>query len=154
QDVDVRDLIRDISDVVQPLADDRKLDFVVALPDEPLAIRTDPDKLKQVLLNLVANAVKYTERGEVRIEASRDERGAVRVNVADSGVGIAPQNLRRIFEPFWQADRAPRTRHTGTGLGLSVVQRLVRLLGGEVFVTSTLGLGSTFTVVLEPDARG
>jgi signal transduction histidine kinase len=145
--VDVRDVVSEVSDVVQQLAEERSLRFLVQVASDPLILRTDPDKLKQILLNLVANAVKYSERGEVRVAAAHDDRGAVTIQVSDTGVGIAPQNLRRIFEPFWQADRAPRTRHTGTGLGLSVVQRLVRVLGGKIDVTSTLGRGSTFTLV-------
>jgi signal transduction histidine kinase len=111
-------------------------------------VRTDADKVRQVLLNLAGNAVKYTHRGEIRVELRQPaERQAV-IRVLDTGVGIAEQHLQQIFEPFWQVDPDQRIREGGTGLGLSVVRRLVQLLGGEVSVESRLGEGSTFTVTL------
>jgi signal transduction histidine kinase len=108
---------------------------------------TDPDKLRQVLLNLVGNAVKYTKRGEVQLKISKSGDN-VRMCVRDTGIGIADEHLGHIFQPFWQVDPTQRSRDGGTGLGLSVVQRLVRLLSGEIDVASTVEVGTTFTVSL------
>jgi cell cycle sensor histidine kinase DivJ len=108
---------------------------------------TDPDKLRQILLNLVGNAVKYTKRGEVHLEIGA-AGGDVLMIVRDTGVGIAEDNLTHIFEPFWQVDPTQRSRDGGTGLGLSVVQRLVRLLSGKLSVASVVDVGTTFTVSL------
>lgn len=108
---------------------------------------TDPDRLRQILLNLVGNAVKYTDTGEVRLGVEV-ENGTVCLAVRDTGTGIPEEHRDRIFEPFWQLDPDQRTRYGGTGLGLSVVRRLVGLLGGCIGVDSEVGRGSTFTVKL------
>lgn len=152
QDVDLSEVGRDVASVIEPLVTRRGLQFELVVPPTPLTLHTDPDKLRQVLLNLVGNAVKYTERGLVRLEVGDGPAHAAIIRVSDTGVGIADHHLAQIFEPFWQVDETQRQREGGTGLGLSVVQRLVRLLGGEVSVDSELGRGSTFTVVL-PRAR-
>jgi signal transduction histidine kinase len=147
--VDARRVVQDVADVMEPLASERGLAFHVALPGEPVSVNTDADKLRQVLLNLVGNAVKYTERGEVRVEVAAGGDGRATIQVRDTGVGIAPEHLKLVFEPFWQVSRAPRVREGGTGLGLSVVQRLVHMLGGDVTVESTIGVGSVFTITLD-----
>ena len=147
QEADLMEVTREVAMVMEPLVTQRGLELEVDLPAHPLPLQTDPDKLRQVLLNLVGNAVKYTERGGVRVAIAEDPRRAV-VRVSDTGRGIAEKHLTQIFEPFWQVDETQRQREGGTGLGLSVVQRLVQLLGGEVSVESELGRGSTFTVVL------
>jgi signal transduction histidine kinase len=110
-------------------------------------IQTDPDKLRQVLLNLAGNGVRYTPTGSVTVELIPRDR-EIEVVVRDTGVGIAPEHLSQIFEPFWQVDRTQRARGGGTGLGLSVVHRVVALLGGTVRVQSEVGSGSVFTVTL------
>jgi signal transduction histidine kinase len=146
--VDPRAAAREVAAVIEPLALQRALGFHLDLPDEPLALETDPDRLRQVLLNLVGNAVKYTERGEVRLQLRPSAGGGVVFHVRDTGAGIRAEHLDRIFEPFWQVNPTQRDRNGGTGLGLSVVRRLVRLLGGQVAVESEVGRGSTFTVRL------
>jgi signal transduction histidine kinase/PAS domain-containing protein len=151
QDVEARTIAKEVSAVVETLAVGRGLAFQVDLPEGPVPLRTDPDRLRQVLLNLVGNAVKYTERGQVRLALSRDHREGVRFEVSDTGVGIRAEDLEHIFEPFWQADPTQRVRNGGTGLGLSVVRELVRLLGGEMQVVSELGRGSTFTLAMPPE---
>jgi signal transduction histidine kinase len=148
QEVDVTQVAREVKVVMEPLVTRRGLLFELALSSNPLPLRTDPDKLRQVLLNLVGNAVKYTERGVVRVAVTEGPDHSAIIRVSDTGVGIAEQHLTQIFEPFWQVDETQRQREGGTGLGLSVVQRLVGLLGGEVSVESELGRGTTFTVVL------
>jgi signal transduction histidine kinase len=148
REVDLREIGREAATVGEPLALERHLRFQLDLPERPVTLRTDPDKVRQVLVNLVGNAVKYTERGEVSVELRDAGDHGVVMRVRDTGVGIAQEHLRHIFEPFWQVDSRGRTRDGGAGLGLSVVRRLVRLLGGEVCVESVLGEGSTFTVTL------
>jgi signal transduction histidine kinase len=103
--------------------------------------------LSQILLNLLGNAVKYTERGEVGLEIRPTSEGA-EILVWDTGIGVAPSHLKRIFEPFWQVDPSQRSHGGGTGLGLSVVRRLTQLLQGDVSVESTVGQGTTFKVRL------
>jgi signal transduction histidine kinase len=149
QEVDACTLVREVAAVVEPLAADRSLAFCRDVPAAPLPLRTDPDRLRQVLLNLVGNAVKYTREGEVRLELCAEGGRAV-FHVRDTGIGIAPEHLEKIFEPFWQVDPGQRAADGGTGLGLSVVRRMVRLLGGEIAVESEPGRGSTFTVRLPP----
>jgi signal transduction histidine kinase len=144
--IDLEQVVQQVSEVVEPLATERGLQFSAGVP-EPVTFVTDPDKLRQILLNLVGNAVKYTREGGVRLEA-RHEHGRIVFVVQDTGVGIAQEHLQNIFEPFWQVDSSHRSRSNGTGLGLSVVKRLVLLLGGQVTVDSVPGTGTAFTVSL------
>lgn len=146
-DVAVSDIVSDVSDVVELLARERGLEFSTSMPESRLVLHTDPSRVRQVLLNLIGNAIRYTERGSIRLEAHADGE-TVRLSVIDTGVGIAADDLERMFEPFWQADSARRITEGGTGLGLSVVRRLVALLGGRIQVESELGEGSTFMVIL------
>jgi signal transduction histidine kinase len=148
REVDLRDVAREAAAVGERLALDHHLRFHLDMPESPLRLRTDPDKVRQVLLNLVGNAVKYTQRGEVSVQLRQAPNRRAVIQVRDTGVGIAQHHLQNIFEPFWQVDATRRTPDGGTGLGLSVVRRLVRLLGGEVCVDSVLGTGSTFTVTI------
>ena len=100
------------------------------------------------MVNLLSNAIKYTDEGTVRLEIRAAADGGAELTVSDTGIGIQPQHIDRIFEPFWQAE-SPNTRRVGgTGLGLSVAQRLVTLLGGSIEVDSEPGVGSTFGVRL------
>ena len=151
--VDLGALVDEVATVVQPLAAAKGLAFVTdlvppAADSSALAAVTDPGKLRQILINLAGNAVKFTDRGMVTLHAWVDAaEDAVVFSVADSGVGIAPEHLERIFDPFWQVSQhRSAQRPAGTGLGLSVTRRLARLLGGDVSVASTPGVGSTFTV--------
>jgi signal transduction histidine kinase len=148
QDIDARTLAQDVASVVEPLALQRNLRFVLDVAANPIPVHTDPDKLRQVLLNLTANAVKYTRMGEIRLEVADAGDAAVIFRTRDTGIGIHAEHLQQIFEPFWQADGGHRNIENGTGLGLSVVQRIVRLLGGTVAVESEPDVGSTFTVTL------
>jgi signal transduction histidine kinase/CheY-like chemotaxis protein/HPt (histidine-containing phosphotransfer) domain-containing protein len=121
----------------------------------PVRILSDPSRLRQVVTNLVGNAIKFTSRGEVTVtERWRPGFGAVpsrlEIAVTDSGIGIAPDKLAAIFEPFVQAESSTSRRFGGTGLGLAISRRLARSMGGDVEVTSQEGVGSTFTVVLDP----
>jgi signal transduction histidine kinase len=119
-------------------------------PSELPPLVTDEGKLSQILRNFIANALKFTERGEIRVTATLDPDGRVTFAVADSGIGIAPEDQERIFEEFHQLDSALQRKATGAGLGLPLSRKLAELLGGRVAVASTPGLGSCFTVTIPP----
>jgi signal transduction histidine kinase len=127
---------------------------VVVEPPQPDARRlhTDESLLRQVLRNLLGNAVKFTTKGEIRLRAERHD-AAIRITVADTGVGVAAEDQPRIFEEFFQVRGPLQAAVTGTGLGLAYVHRVVRLMGGDIRLTSAVGEGSAFTVVL-PDRAG
>jgi len=134
--------------LVTPLAERKGLPVRLELGEGLLpVVRGDPGRLRQVLLNLLSNAVRFTERGEVVLRIQADSAG-VHFSVRDSGIGIAAEALQRIFEPFSQAHRSTARTHGGTGLGLAISSRLVEFMGGKLLVESTLDLGSTFSFVL------
>ncbi|WP_187970566.1 response regulator [Aquibium microcysteis] len=133
----------------EPLAQGKGLDFSVDVAaDAPPVIETDPMRMEQVLKNLVANAIKFTETGGVSVAVRPLGGGQVAFSVTDTGIGIAEDQQRRIFEAFHQADSTISRRFGGTGLGLSISRELVRLLGGTIHLESRPGAGSTFTIVL------
>jgi len=115
-------------------------------PDLP-PLNTDRDKLKQVILNLLSNAAKFTEKGEIKIAAWR-ENNSVKLTVSDTGIGMKQEALDYIFEEFRQVDMSTTRKYGGTGLGLAIVRRLANLLGGDISVESEVGKGSKFTVTL------
>jgi signal transduction histidine kinase/HAMP domain-containing protein len=145
--VSLKDVVSEVVAMLGPQAEQKG----VALRDEVAAglppLATDPDKVRHILQNLVANAVKFTDKGSVVVSADM-VGGEARVAVTDTGIGIAPEHLGIIFDEFRQADSGAARRHGGTGLGLSIARKYARLLGGDVTVESTLGQGSTFTVRL------
>jgi signal transduction histidine kinase len=141
------DLMHAAAAIVEPLARQKHLAFSYHVPDEPIRMSSDIDKIRQILVNLAGNAVKFTDHGEVRMDLERGD-GVVRFVVRDTGIGIAPQDLARLFQPFAQVDTGLTRRHGGTGLGLYISRRLAELLGGTVEVKSELGKGSEFTLVL------
>ena len=150
--VDLRGLIRDATSAVEPLARRKGLGFTVELPPEAVMLRTDGTRLRQILINLLGNAVKFTDQGSVTMQLAVDPaKGSATFTVRDTGRGIAPEDIERIFEPFVQAKSSFSRSHEGTGLGLSVSRQLARLLGGDITCASELGVGSSFSVVL-PDA--
>jgi signal transduction histidine kinase len=113
------------------------------------SVRTDRPKVKQIVLNLLGNALKFTPEGSVRIEARRTRRsGEIAIVVTDTGIGIAEADHEKIFEDFRQADNSLTREYGGTGLGLSICRRLASMLGGRITVVSALGRGSTFTLTL------
>jgi two-component system sensor histidine kinase/response regulator len=122
-------------------------------PEAPRQILGDPTRLRQVLLNLLGNAVKFTEQGEVGLRVRRLDTGALRFEVFDTGVGIAPSHLDLIFESFAQADSAITRRFGGTGLGLTISRKLIELMGGRLSVESTPGVGSVFSFELPMEDR-
>jgi signal transduction histidine kinase len=155
-------LLRSVHATVQQQAEDKGLALVLELaPELPARLVGDPLRLKQVLLNLLSNAVKFTERGGVTLRVRALPGGAQRVvlrlEVRDTGIGIAPEAQARIFEAFTQADGSTTRRFGGTGLGLSIVRRLVAMMEGELTLESTPGRGSAFVVTVpmqtEPESE-
>lgn len=134
-------------------ADDRGLELTLDLDAAEGLYRGDPTRLRQVMANLVSNALKFTERGEVSMKARRTAEG-LRLEVADTGKGMDDETLGRIFTPFAQEDASTTRRFGGTGLGLSIVRHLAVLMGGDVAVSSRPGFGSRFTVDLPVDYLG
>jgi signal transduction histidine kinase len=145
-EVELSALLRGVSELMQPAAAAKGLPLIIDAADD-VVITTDPARLRQILLNLVSNAVKFADAGAITIRQEVHGEG-VRIAVVDAGVGIEAEHLDSIFEPFWQVDRGPTREAGGTGLGLTVTQRLARLLGGDISVCSVPGEGSTFTVRL------
>jgi PAS domain S-box-containing protein len=144
-----------VRDVIKQLDAERRspgVDLVVSLPEENIPIWTDAGKLKQILMNLIENALKFTPHGTVTVEldVSQDQR-PVRIAVTDTGVGIPPDRINEIFEPFRQLKESPRGVE-GSGLGLSICRSLCELMGYRLEVYSRLGRGSTFTVVFAEDS--
>lgn len=152
---DARELARQACSLVEGLAASR-LDLRLDLPDQQVQLVTDSQKLRQVLVNLLTNAIKFTEEGFVELRV-RSTDGNVHFAVADSGIGIEPSRFEDIFRPFTQLSTGFARTSEGTGLGLSISRSLVELLGGEIRIESTPGEGSTLTVVLPkevPELRG
>jgi signal transduction histidine kinase len=142
-------LCEEAAAMMEPEASRKGLALTLHLPEPVFTMTTDAGKLRQALVNLIGNAVKFTDRGEVQVRAWGEDMGSVIVfEVEDTGLGISAEHLPQIFDAFWQVDQAPTRRVGGTGLGLHVTRRLVRLLGGDVVVRSVLGEGSCFTIRL------
>ena len=170
ESLDVRPFILDVASEVESLLNEKHLSLSLAMGSALPRIRTDPTHLRQILVNLIGNAVKDTDQGSIVIRtramsrdtaatqglpesvASSKEEAAswLAIQVIDSGIGIAPSHQERVFEEFEQVDAGPRTDspHRGTGLGLAISRRLARLLGGDLLLESEPGKGSTFTLWL------
>ena len=152
-DLDLPALVDDAVGILQGQAEAKRLLLrCVAAPTLPRYVRGDPTRLRQILLNLIGNAVKFTDRGEVRLEVSAapasDGRIAVRFDVHDTGPGIPADSLPRLFQKFEQADHSTTRRYGGTGLGLAICKELAELMGGAIVAESRVGEGSTFSLLL------
>ena len=143
----------EVVDALRPGADAKHLNLALVCT-EAVRLRTDPTRLRQVLSNLVANAIKFTDSGHVEIRVGLAEGGGAAFEVKDSGIGMTEEQIERAFLPFTQIDESSSRRRGGAGLGLSIVQRLVHALEGEIRVTSRPGQGSVFTVRLPSLERG
>ncbi|MEX2582396.1 MAG: ATP-binding protein [Gemmatimonadota bacterium] len=147
EQIDVKELLDSAASIMDPMARAKGLAIGIGHAAHDTVLLSDPDKLLQILLNLLSNAIKFTESGEIRLEASVED-GVVTFTVADTGIGLGPEHMERIFEPFWQVERPITRRAGGTGLGLTISRRLADLLGGDLEVESEVGAGSTFRVIL------
>ena len=146
-----REVVEEIASSLRPLAESRGLELLVALPEEDIVLRTDRRLLSQIVLNLVNNAIKFTERGTVRVFLRRDfagDRNVVEIGVRDTGSGIRPEDQAKLFLAFTQLDPTAQRCQEGTGLGLHLSQKLAEVLGGRIECRSEYGVGSTFTLRL------
>ncbi len=148
------EMVADVASLMRMRADKKGIDLKVEFLDGlPEFIRSDKARLRQALINLVANAVKFTEQGLVLIEVSflpawHDHKPALRIHVSDTGIGIPPEKIETLFDPFVQADISTSRKYGGTGLGLAITKHLVNMLGGAITIESIVGEGSTFTVTV------
>ncbi|HEX9047660.1 MAG TPA: response regulator, partial [Verrucomicrobiae bacterium] len=142
-------LIRETIAQQEGLVRDRSVQLLAEVPAQVAPIETDSDKLRQVIINLIGNALKFTEKGNVTVRIATDAQDRpTRIEVADTGIGIPKEKLGLIFEAFQQADASTARKYGGTGLGLTISQALCRLMGYHIEVTSEVGRGSTFSVIL------
>jgi len=139
--------VRDTFLLFEQQAAETDVDLRLDVPDVPVDIHTDPSALQRVLQNLIGNAIKFTPEGYIRVQVTRDDE-TVSISVEDTGIGISPDFADKIYEAFEQESTGPGRSYEGSGLGLTVVKRLVTLMGGDVHMESTPGEGTTFTVVL------
>lgn len=158
---DLRILVEEVADLMATGAQEKGLELSCLVPPTvPTGLRGDPGRIRQVLVNLVSNAVKFTDKGEIALDVELihlgDTHCNLRFNVRDTGIGIAPELRSRLFRSFSQVDSSVTRRYEGTGLGLAICKRLVELMGGHIDMTSQVGKGSTFwftlPFVLEPAA--
>jgi signal transduction histidine kinase len=150
QTVQLKPLIDEVIGIARQLAEQNNNRLAVDTPDDLGTLTVDPMRLRQILLNLLSNACKFTKQGEVKLAARRmiDTRDWIELAVADSGIGMTPEQQAKLFEEFSQADASTAQRFGGTGLGLAITRKLARMMGGDVTVESTPGQGSIFTVRL------
>lgn len=156
RDFSVRELVEDLVELLAPRAQDKGVEIASFIDEQvPVTVTGDPARLRQVLLNLAGNAIKFTERGGVSLMVESTESGAVRFSVRDTGIGIDSADQDRIFHDFEQADGSSTRRYGGTGLGLAISKRIVEALGGKIELVSKTGEGSTFSFALPlPSAHG
>jgi len=147
--VDATEVICEVTEMMAPLAHAKRLDLDIAKPHEPLIVRCDRQRSKQILVNLVSNAIKFTAKGHVQVSGFRDALipHRARIAVSDTGIGLRPDQVPLLFQEFHQLPTP--SQHLGTGLGLAISRKLARLMGGDIEVESDYGHGSTFTLRLE-----
>ena len=147
------ELIEGAAETLAPQATGKGISLIAYVDAQaPDRVMGDPLRLQQILFNLLGNALKFTERGSVRLMLERTGPSMLRIRVVDSGIGLTEEQRGRLFQPFVQADNSTTRRFGGTGLGLSIVQRLAEAMGGSAAVESTPGVGSTFSVTVQLDA--
>ncbi|HWL92143.1 MAG TPA: HAMP domain-containing sensor histidine kinase, partial [Phycisphaerae bacterium] len=151
-DYSLSDVVHSVFTSVEPLANEKRLSLKVELPPSLPVGRGDERRIAQVLLNLVGNAIKFTDAGEVAIKASASN-GSFEVAVRDTGPGVSPADQQKIFEEFQQADNSSTRKKGGTGLGLSISKRIIEMHGGNLSVESEPGRGSVFSFALPVIAR-
>jgi len=149
----VDELINGAATTIEQILNQDQVRLVREIAPGLPTINTDREKLRQIILNLLGNAAKFTEKGEIKVTATQ-QNGSIKLMVSDTGIGIEKKDLNQIFDEFHQGNRSNGGNHDGTGLGLAIVKRSLKLLGGEIAVESEVGKGSTFTVTLPLDHSG
>jgi PAS domain S-box-containing protein len=146
-------LVDDVLNTVQPLINQNHNQLSLDLPADPGLMHADETKLRQVLLNLLSNAAKFTEAGEISLQVRSTDNAMVVFSVRDSGIGMSEEQIARVFEPFTQADASTTRKYGGTGLGLAISRHYCRMMGGDISIESEPGVGSIFTVLLPREVR-
>jgi signal transduction histidine kinase len=148
----ISELLANVDSLMLPSAKQKNLELaIICTPDVPQIIVTDPIRLRQCLVNLVSNAVKFTEKGSVKLTVQplvKEQKQFIEFKVIDTGIGITPEKLDTIFDAFTQGDGSTTRKYGGTGLGLTITRQVANLMGGDVTVTSEVGKGSTFTLIV------
>jgi signal transduction histidine kinase len=149
----VNDIVPEVMAELDPVIGRSKLTVTPRLSPQVPRVRSDRQKVKQIVVNLLSNALKFTHQGGIDITVQHDaDGGVVSIAVSDTGIGIAPEHHERIFEDFRQVDDSPSRQYGGTGLGLAICRRLATSLGGRITLHSHLGQGSTFTLTVPLNA--
>jgi signal transduction histidine kinase len=146
------DILRVATTTVEPLLKTGRVTLLTEIAPDIPPLKTDRDKLKQSVLNLLSNAAKFTERGEIKVAAWRDD-GLLKLTVSDTGIGMKEEALQYIFDEFRQADMSSTRKYGGTGLGLAIVKKFINLMGGDIVVESQVGQGSKFTITLPMERK-
>lgn len=149
---DIENLIRATVWELRSLADEKQLDLELNIRLTDVQVVSDPDRLRQVLVNLLSNAIKFTSKGKVWLDVTEPSPDLVEIAICDTGIGISPEDMKYIFEPFRQLDQTITRKHTGTGLGLALTKSLVQMMNGKIVVESQVGEGSTFRVQIPRQA--
>jgi signal transduction histidine kinase len=148
----IDEILRVATTTVEPLLKDGRVKLVTEIAPDIPPLKTDRDKLKQAMLNLLSNAAKFTEKGEIKVAAWRDD-GMLKLTVSDTGIGMKQEALALIFDEFRQADMSSTRKYGGTGLGLAIVKKFIILMGGDIVVESEIGKGSKFTITLPMELK-
>lgn len=152
EDFDAGELIREVIETLEPLAADKGLVLVAEVAAVQTVMSSDPGKVRQILLNLASNAIKFTQKGRVELRFERGLGGTSLFSVSDTGPGLDSADLVRVFEAFAQVESSDAMKPKGTGLGITLSQSYARMLGGQLSAKSEVGVGSVFTLLLPPDA--
>lgn len=147
EDINIKDMINDIADIIQPRVNEKNLELFTSVTDN-IIIKSDARRVKQVVLNLVSNAVNYSETGQIFMNAEQLTENRIKISVKDSGIGISDEQITRLFQPFQQIDSSLTKKNKGTGLGLYLSRKIMKMLGGDIYVKSELGVGSEFYIEL------
>ena len=155
QQTNVESVINTVVEMMQPMADAKGLKLAVATDCAPKQVIADGQRLQQIVTNLLSNAIRYTESGSIELSCHQAGEANWAIAITDTGIGIAPENTNRIFDPFFQAGEGGKQHFSpdSTGLGLAIVSRLVTLLQGKIELESEIGVGSTFTVILPLEVK-
>ncbi len=150
EEVDIQSLLDEVGAIIRPLVAKSGNTLELSVEKEIGSMHTDRTKVKQCLLNVLSNASKFTQNGKLTLAVERTDRAMVQITISDTGIGMSPDQLGRLFQAFSQADASTTKKFGGTGLGLAITRHFCRLLGGDISVASRAGVGSTFTIVI-PD---
>ena len=148
EDFELEKFISQVISTAQPLVEKNRNKMIVELDDSIGNLRNDETKLRQVLLNLLSNAAKFTEEGVVTLKVSKAARASVKFELSDTGIGMTPKQLKNVFEEFMQAETSTSKKYGGTGLGLPISKKITEMMNGKIEIKSKIGDGTTFTITI------